>query len=146
MIVRVKLSALRQSRRYEYVLRFALGGIATVAAGLVADRFGATVGGLFLAFPAIFFASATLIEKHERERKQQHGLMGARRGTDAAALEAAGAALGSLGLMTFAATIWSLAPALGNAALLLGAAVWCIVSVTLWQLRRVGRLHAPPSA
>jgi hypothetical protein len=32
------------------------------------------VGGLFLAFPAIFPASATLIEKHVRERKEKAGL------------------------------------------------------------------------
>jgi hypothetical protein len=32
--------------------------------GLIAARFGPVVGGLFLAFPAIFPASATLIEKH----------------------------------------------------------------------------------
>ena len=37
------------------------------------------VGGLFLAFPAIFPASATLIEKHGRERKEKAGLAGARR-------------------------------------------------------------------
>jgi hypothetical protein len=30
--------------------------------GLLAKKFGSTVGGLFLAFPAIFPASATLIE------------------------------------------------------------------------------------
>jgi hypothetical protein len=49
-------------------VRFALGGFATVAAGLVADLWGPAAGGLFLAFPAIFCATATLIEKHERER------------------------------------------------------------------------------
>jgi len=38
----------------------------TVIAGLIAFRFGPVVGGLFLAFPAIFPASATLIERHGR--------------------------------------------------------------------------------
>jgi hypothetical protein len=68
----------------------------TVIAGLVASRFGPVVGGLFLAFPAIFPASATLIEKHVRERKEKKGLQGTRRGKQAAALDAAGAALGGL--------------------------------------------------
>lgn len=37
MIVHFKLSALKQGRPYEYVVRFALGGLTTVAAGLLAD-------------------------------------------------------------------------------------------------------------
>ena len=37
--------------------------------------------------------AATLIEKHVRERKEKAGLPGARRGKEAAALDAAGAAL-----------------------------------------------------
>jgi hypothetical protein len=73
MAVRVRWSALKQSRWYEYLLRFVLGGLATVLAGAVAQFFGPEAGGLFLAFPAIFGASATLIEKHERERKQKLG-------------------------------------------------------------------------
>lgn len=76
MIVRAKLSALKQGHWYEYLVRFALGGLATVVAGLVADIWGPAAGGLFLAFPAIFCASATLIEKHERERKEKKGLQG----------------------------------------------------------------------
>jgi hypothetical protein len=74
MVVHFKFSALLQGRPYEYVVRFALGGLATVVAGLVADGAGPEAGGLMLAFPAIFCASATLIEKHERERKEKRGL------------------------------------------------------------------------
>ena len=98
MIVQFKPSALRQTRWYEYLVQFVLGGAMTVVAGLIAARFGPAVGGLFLAFPAIFPASATLIEKHVRERKEKAGLSGARRGKEAAALDAGGAALGSFGL------------------------------------------------
>ena len=83
-MVHAKLAALGQSRWYEYLLRFVLGGVVTVVAGVIADHWGPEVGGLFLAFPAIFCASATLIEKHERQRKTRHGLKGERRGTDAA--------------------------------------------------------------
>ena len=57
----------------------------TVVAGLIAARFGPVIGGLFLAFPAIFPASATLIEKHVRESKEKAGLPGARRCWAAAA-------------------------------------------------------------
>ena len=83
MIVQFNPSALRQTRWYEYLVRFVLGGAMTVVAGLIAARFGPVVGGLFLAFPAIFPASATLIEKHVRERKEKAGPSGsaARKGS-----------------------------------------------------------------
>ena len=71
MIVRFNTSALGDIRWYEYAIRFALGGAMTVIAGLIASRYGPIVGGLFLALPAIFPASATLIEKHQRERKEK---------------------------------------------------------------------------
>jgi hypothetical protein len=136
MIVRLHLSALRDTRWYEYAIRFALGGTMTVIAGLIAARFGPVVGGLFLAFPAIFPASATLIEKHVRERKEKAGLAGARRGKDAAALDAAGATLGSLGLAAFALVIWWGMERFPPLALLLATAAWLAVSVLAWIVRR----------
>ena len=42
MVVGFKFSALKEGRWYEYVLRFVLGGLATVAAGVVADVWGAS--------------------------------------------------------------------------------------------------------
>jgi MFS family permease len=114
-----------------------LGGATTVVAGLIAARFGPLVGGLFLAFPAIFPASATLIEKHVRERKEKAGLSGARRGKEAAALDAAGAMLGSFGLVAFAAVIWWLIDVAALAlALALATLVWIAVSVLAWTARR----------
>jgi hypothetical protein len=80
---------------------------------------------------AIFPASATLVEKHERERKENVGLRGAKRGRDTAALEAAGAALGSIGLMVFATIVWQFATAAPGIALSGGALAWPAVSVTL---------------
>src|SRR4051794_32689837 len=136
MVVHLKWSALKQSRGYEYVLRFALGGLATALAGAIAQFFGPDAGGLFLAFPAIFCASATLIEKHERERKQKLGLSGDRRGKEAAALDAAGAGLGSIGLAAFGLAIWLLSPTWTFGSLALGSAAWLLVSVSLWRLRR----------
>jgi Protein of unknown function (DUF3147) len=136
MMVHVKWSALRQSRWYEYVLRFVLGGVATLVAGLVAEFWGPEVGGLFLAFPAIFCASATLVETHERKRKRRQGLNGERRGTDAAALDAAGAVLGSVGLAVFAVCAWKLGSSHGFAALLTAAFAWLLVSVAIWRAHR----------
>jgi hypothetical protein len=93
----------------------------------------------FLAFPAIFCASATLIEKHERERKQKLGLFGDHRGKEAAALDAAGAGLGSLGLAAFGLCVWLLAPSLTFGSLAIGPMIWLLVSLTLWRLRRTLR-------
>ncbi|HEY7662732.1 MAG TPA: DUF3147 family protein [Xanthobacteraceae bacterium] len=136
MTVKIKLSALRQTSWHEYLIRFALGGLATAVAGAIAAWFGPEAGGLFLAFPAIFCASATLIEKHERKRKEKAGLRGTRRGRDAAALDAAGAALASVGLCAFAAVIWLLARDSAWLALIVASAAWCTVSVLLWSERR----------
>lgn len=59
-----------------------------------------------MAFPAIFPASVTLVEKHQREKKRKHGMSAVRRGREAAALDAMGAVLGSIGLAAFAAVMW----------------------------------------
>ncbi|MGB6540913.1 MAG: hypothetical protein WBF03_08565 [Xanthobacteraceae bacterium] len=136
MIVKLNLAALSETRWYEYLIRFALGGAMTVVAGLIAARFGPVVGGLFLAFPAIFPASATLIEKHARERKEKAGLAGARRGKEAAALDAAGATLGSFGLATFAIVIWLIIERSPSLALVLASLVWLAVAMFAWMLRR----------
>ena len=66
--------------------------------GCSPSTWGPVVGGLFLAFPAIFPAAATLIATHEREKKQAKGLRGQRRGIVAAAVESEGAVMGSVGL------------------------------------------------
>jgi hypothetical protein len=102
-LIRFSPSSLREGRWYEYLIRFALGGAVTVFTGLISSGYGPSVGGLFLALPAIFCASATLIEKHEIiRRKREAGIAGKRCGQEAAALDAAGASLGSLGLLAFA--------------------------------------------
>jgi len=62
---------LKEGHWYEYVVRFALGGTATVFTGIIGSRYGASVGGLFLGLPAIFCASATLVEKHEIRRMER---------------------------------------------------------------------------
>jgi hypothetical protein len=136
MIIQFKASALRQTRWYEYLIRFILGGAMTVVAGVIAGRSGPVIGGLFLAFPAIFPASATLIEKHVRERKEKAGLPGARRGREAAALDAAGAMLGSFGLAAFALVTWLMIMQSAGWALVCSAAAWFAVAMLAWQVRR----------
>jgi Protein of unknown function (DUF3147) len=80
-LIRFSPSSLREGRWYEYLIRFALGGAVTVFTGLISSRYGPSVGGLFLALPAIFCASATLIEKHEiRRGKRALSAKGAGRG------------------------------------------------------------------
>jgi Protein of unknown function (DUF3147) len=68
MQVHLDFSAVGETKWYEYAVRFMFGGLITAIAGVIAKTFGPVVGGLFLAFPAIFPASATLIEKHERRK------------------------------------------------------------------------------
>src|ERR1700730_1765753 len=89
MNIGIKWSALRDTSWHQYLIRFVLGGAVTAGAGAIATLFGPETGGLFLAFPAIFGASATLIEKHERERKERAGLQGTRRGRGAVAVDTA---------------------------------------------------------
>jgi hypothetical protein len=110
-------------------------------AGIVAKEFGPGIGGLFLAFPAIFPASATLIEKHEKQKKEKHGLEGTMRGTEAAGIDAAGAAMGSIGLLAFAFVVWRRLVAHHNPWLGLAAAtaVWLTVSVLAWEIRKAPR-------
>ena len=136
MLIRLKGSALKETKGYEYLMRFGLGGITTVLAGVIADRFGPATGGLFLAFPAIFCASATLIEKHERERKQRKNLKGKERGRSAAALDAAGATWGSLALAGFAAAVWLAAPFGAGVTLSLASAIWLLAAAAAWLVRR----------
>src|ERR1039458_7178346 len=101
MIVSIDPSGLKETTWREYVLRFVFGGLITAAAGAIGTKWGPVIAGLFLAFPAIFPASATLVEQHELERKQRKGLHGEQRGIDAAADDAIGAIMGSAGLIAF---------------------------------------------
>jgi hypothetical protein len=134
MIVSISASGLKRSRWWEFLLRFVLGGLVTAVAGILAKKFGPGFGGLFLAFPAILASSVTLVEKHERERKQQKGMSGIIRGCQAAGADSAGAAMGSIGLIAFAVVVWKLLPdhspwlVIGGATL-----VWAAICVGIWH-------------
>jgi MFS family permease len=141
MLISIRLSALRESPWHEYVLRFAFGGLATVLTGVLANRYGPVIGGLFLAFPAIFPASATLVEKHERKRKEERGMRGVNRARAAVALDASGAALGSIGLFAFGGAVWLLIPQSVWLGLAAGTIVWISVSILVWSIRKNVRLR-----
>jgi hypothetical protein len=132
--VQFNLAALGRSKWYEYAVRFTFGAAVTVLAGLVAKRYGPEIGGLFLAFPAIFPATATLLEKHE-ERKEHNPL----RARQVAGIDAAGASMGSIGLVAFAIIVWQGLPRYSLIAVLATAFVaWLLVAVAIWWLRKVG--------
>ena len=142
MKIAFQVSALQRTSPGDYALRFVFGGAITVAAGLIAKEYGPVMGGLFLAFPAIFPATSTLIESSEREKKIEKGKSGRMRGRLVAALDARGGIWGSAGLMCFAALIWKLLPAWNAAGNLLAAlAVWLIVSIALLRLSARLRLR-----
>ena len=53
-MVRLQLSSLEEGRWYEYVIRFVLGGVTTLVAGLLADYWGPQPAGYFWPFPPSF--------------------------------------------------------------------------------------------
>ena len=128
-------ASLKKTKRHEYAVRFFFGGLCTVAAGLIAKRFGPSVGGLFLAFPAIFPASASLIEGHEKRRKAKIGFDGRHRGRMAASLDSRGASLGCVGLLAFAFVLWRWVDG-RNAVLTVSVAAmaWLAIAYGLWVI------------
>lgn len=143
MMVTVKLSSLKDGRWYEYLIRFVLGGAATVITGLITKIWGPEIGGLFLALPAMLCASATMVESHERRHKRERGLQGAKRGEDAAALDAAGAAVGSIALMGFAAAVYVSISHMSWASLPLALAVWTCTSLLAWWIYKRAKRIVP---
>lgn len=136
MRIAVDLTGLKQTRWHELLVRFCLGGLITAATGTIAKKYGPSVGGLFLAFPAIFPAGATLIEKHERERRRKAGLDRTEAARKAAAVDAAGAAMGSVGLFIFALLISQFLPEFEPWMVILGGALsWAAVSIALWLIQ-----------
>ena len=136
MNISVSLSGIAQTKPLEFVLRFVFGGIVTALAGLIATKFGPVVGGLFLAFPSIFPATATLIEKHEAKKKKQEGMQGRYLAKCAAGADAAGAAMGTIGLLAFGMLVWQLSESVAAWTMLTTATIaWFVVAMTVWMVR-----------
>jgi len=129
-MVRLDPSGWKETKWHEYAVRFLFGGIITLAAGIIAKIYGPGVGGLFLAFPAILPASATLIETHVRKEGGS-----VRKARDTASLDVAGAAQGSVGLLSFAVIVWYLIRT-HHAYFVLGgsALAWFAVAVGVWRI------------
>jgi hypothetical protein len=138
MLIKINPDALKKTKGSEYLVRFALGGALTVITGFIAQRYGPAIGGLFLAFPAIFPASATLVERHERDKKCRAGITNTLRGRLSAALDARGTVLGAMALIAFAVIIWK-GLAIARAPLVLSVALlaWFALAVLLRRLRRL---------
>jgi hypothetical protein len=75
MRIGIDVSSLQRSRWGDYGLRFVFGGIVTAITGMIAKTYGPGVAGIFLAFPAIFPAGATLIENTKKRRRVRRGSM-----------------------------------------------------------------------
>lgn len=137
MRVKIETSGLKATNWQQLLLRFVFGGLVTAGAGVIAKVYGPAIGGLFLAFPAIFPATATLIEKHEREIKQKAGFKGTVRARKAVALDAAGASIGAIGLLAFALVIQNLIVTDRPSLVIVAAtAAWMLVSYLLWIIRK----------
>ena len=137
-VVKIDISALWSSKWQEYAIRFFFGGFATVVAGLIAKQYGPALGGLFLAFPAIAPATATLLDQHEKQAKQKAGMNGHSRGRRVAALDMFGTSWGSVGLVAFGLVIWLMGP--GHSAWLvlpLGTLLWFGCAFSVWETRRL---------
>ncbi|HLV80917.1 MAG TPA: DUF3147 family protein [Chthonomonadaceae bacterium] len=144
MKVKINPSALKRTKWYEYAIRFVFGGIVTALTGWVAKQYGPVVGGLFLAFPAIFPASVTLVQKHEAKKDQEVGgqkEQSKSKGKAEAGVEAAGAALGSIGLLAFGLVVWKLIAHISAwACLLLALLSWAAVAAAAWYICRKVKL------
>ena len=137
MNISVSLSGLARTKPLEFALRFVFGGIVTALAGLIATQFGPVVGGIFLAFPSIFPATATLIEKHEAKKKKQEGMHGRYLAKCAAGADAAGAAMGTVGLLAFGMLVWQLSESVAPWMVLTTATIaWFAVAMTVWMIRK----------
>jgi hypothetical protein len=135
--ISVDSGKLKMTTPREYISRFVFGGLVTMFATLIANRYGPLVGGLFLAFPGILPTGLTLTEKHVVEKKERVGGSGTRFGRAEASVEAAGASAGSLGLIAFGLAFWkglSNHPLIPSLALAFGA--WLIVAFVCWWLRK----------
>lgn len=137
MVINADMSALKKASWLEYAMRFVFGGSMTVIAGLIAKYYGPELGGLFLAFPAIAPAAATLIDQHAKEDQQRAGFEGHTRGRKTAALDMFGTVWGSVGLLAFGLVIWQVAPSHSTWLVLLAAMIaWVAGALGTWEMRR----------
>lgn len=137
MLIGINVAKLREGKPSEYVTRFLFGGTVTVLAALIARHYGPILGGMFMAFPGIFAPGLSMTETHAIERKASRGANGVLFARAEAAVEAAGASAGALGLAAFAFVLWKGLPNHHLPLILpLASAAWLSVSVLCWWLRK----------
>jgi hypothetical protein len=102
----------------EYLIRFAFGAGISLVAGIVTLVFGARVGGIFLAFPAILPATLTLVEEKEGIRRADKN--------------AGGAVLGAVALVGFAILAYLLLTTSAPLALVVALLGWSVAALLLY--------------
>lgn len=110
------LGKLKAAAGKDLVIRFLFGAGTSVAAAVISLLAGPTIGGVFLAFPAILLASLTLVANEEGRSKARD--------------DARGSAAGALGLIAFAgvgATLFARGPSAATFAA--ATAAWAIVAL-----------------
>lgn len=111
-----ELGRVREVRPRDLAVRFVSGALTSVVAGVVTLGFGARVGGILLAFPAILAASLTLIEEEEDAEDARE--------------DSRGAVVGGVALIAFAlVAALTLTHLRAAAALALAAGVWLLVAI-----------------
>ena len=119
--IQLSTGGIKETTFQEWMLRFIFGGAVSLMAGLVAQKCGPEVGGLFLGFPSILPATVTLVKQHE--------------GRQQAADDARGAALGSIGLIVFGVVVLETADRWGPVGSLTAAAIgWILARAVAWQI------------
>jgi uncharacterized membrane protein (GlpM family) len=120
-MMNMDFSQFKKIKMQDYAVRFLFGGAVSVLAALIAQWTTGRIGGIFTTFPAILLASLTIINKQEDK--------------EAAAADARGGVVGSIGLVITAivlsVTLGLLLPALS---LLLALAIWLVCSIGLYLL------------
>lgn len=103
------------------LMRFVAGALASLASGILGLLFGEHIGGIPLAFPAVLFASLTLIEEQEDSEEAREDARGAMAGASALTI------FGVVGALLLGALP-------GGIAIALAALAWLGVSLGLYGL------------
>ncbi len=134
--IEFKPSALKQTKWYEYLVRFIFGGLLTAATGLITKHYGFVIGGLFLALPSIFPATVTLVQSHEKKQEEKKGDSkeeSIEKAHHEAGMTSDGTALGAFGLLGFAIIVDVFSVRLPAwLVLVLAQVVWLVVAVFVW--------------
>jgi hypothetical protein len=119
----VELGRLREVSLRDLGIRFAAGAATSLGAALIGTFVGSRPSGPFLAFPAIYMAGLTLIERKEGEEE--------------ATATARGAVVGALALAAFAIVVDFLTGRIAwPLALLAGLGVWFAVAFGVYAAVR----------